>query len=55
MGKQGSGDQSFLKLIKGLSICGIKIKGLVLLDKVAKGLSNPTVVLNKALVEVIET
>jgi hypothetical protein len=45
----------FLKLIKGLPIYGIKVEGLVLLGKAAKGLSNPTIVLNKALVEVIET
>jgi len=55
VGKQGSGDQSFLKLIKGLPIYGIKIGGLVLLGKVAKGPSNSTIVLNKALVEVIKT
>ena len=45
----------FLKLIKGLPIYSIKIKGLVFIGKVAKGLSNPTIVLNKVLVEVIET
>ena len=45
----------FLKLIKGLPIYGIKVKGPVLLGKEAKGPSNPTIVLNKALVEVIET
>ena len=44
----------FLKLIKGLLIYGIKVEGLVLYSKAAKGLSNPPVVLNKALVEVIE-
>ena len=46
---------SFLKLIKGLPIYGIKVEGLVFTGKVAKRLSNPTIVLNKALVEVIET
>ena len=45
----------FLKLIKGLPIYGIKVERLVLLGKAAKGLSNPTIVLNKVLVEVIET
>jgi len=45
----------FLKLIKSLPIYSIKIKGLVLLGKVAKRPSNPTIVLNKAFVEVIET
>jgi hypothetical protein len=45
----------FLKLIKGLPIRSIKVKGLVLLGKAVKRLSNPTIVLNKALVEVIET
>ena len=44
----------FFKLVKGLSIYSIKVKGLVLLDKVIKGLSNSTIVLNKALVEIIE-
>jgi len=44
----------FLKLIKGLPIYGIKVKGLVFLDKAVKRLSNLTIVLNKALVEVIE-
>ena len=44
----------FLKLIKGLFICSVKIKGLVLLGKVIKRLGNPAVVLNKASVEVIE-
>ena len=44
----------FLKFIKSLPIYGIKVKGLVLYYKAAKGLYNPTVVLNKALVEVIE-
>ena len=45
----------FLKLIKGLPIYGIKVKGLVLYSKAAKGLSNPAIALNKALVEVTET
>jgi len=45
----------FFKLIKGLPIYGVKVKGLVLLDKAAKGLSNSTIVFNKVLVEVIET
>ena len=44
----------FLKLIKSLPIYGIKVERLVLYNKAAKGLSNPTIVLNKALVEVIE-
>ena len=44
----------FLKLIKSLSIYSVKVEGLVLYSKVAKGLSNPTIVLNKALIEVIE-
>ena len=44
----------FLKLIKSLPIYSIKVKGLVLYSKVAKGLGNPTVVLNKVLVKVIE-
>ena len=44
----------FLKLIKGLPIYSIKVEGLVLLGKAAKGLSNSTIVLNKVLVEVIE-
>jgi len=41
-------------LIKGLPIYGIKVEGLVLLGKAAKRLSNSAVVLNKALIEVIE-
>ena len=44
----------FLKLVKGLPIYGIKVEGLVLLGKAAKELSNPTIVFNKVLVEVIE-
>ena len=44
----------FLKLIKSLPIYSIKVKGLVLYSKAAKGLSNFAIVLNKALVEVIE-
>ena len=44
----------FFKLIKSLPIYSIKVKGLVLYSKAAKRLSNPTIVLNKALVEVIE-
>ena len=44
----------FLKLIKSLPIYGIKVEGLVLYSKAAKGLYNSTIVLNKALVEVIE-
>jgi len=43
----------FLKLIKGLLIYSIKVKELVLLGKAAKGLGNSTIVLNKALIEVI--
>jgi hypothetical protein len=46
--------QLFLKLIKSLFIYSIKVKGLVFYSKAAKGLNNPTIVLNKALVEVIE-
>jgi len=38
-----------------LPICGVKVEGLVFMGKVAKGLSNPTVVLNEVLVEVTET
>jgi len=38
-----------------LPIYGIKVKGLVFAGKVAKGLSNFTIVLNKALVEATET
>ena len=45
----------FLKLIKGLPIYSIKVEGPVLLGKVAKRLGNRTIVLNKALVKVIET
>jgi hypothetical protein len=45
----------FLKLSKGLPIYGIKVEGLVLLGKAVKRPSNSAVVLNKALVEVIET
>jgi len=45
----------FLKLIKGLFIYNIKVKGLVFIGKVANRLSNFTIVPNKALVEVIET
>ena len=45
----------FLKFIKSLLIYGVKVEGLVLYGKAAKGLSNPAVVLNKVLVEVIET
>jgi hypothetical protein len=45
----------FLKLIKGLPIRSVKVKGSVLLGKAVKRPSNPAVVLNKALVEVIET
>ena len=44
----------FLKLIKSLLIYGIKVKGPVLYSKAAKGLNNFAIVLNKALVEVIE-
>ncbi len=44
----------FLKLIKSLPIYSVKVEGLVLYSKAAKGLSNPTIVLNKVLVEVIE-
>jgi hypothetical protein len=42
-------------LIKGLPIYSIKVEGLVLLGKAAKELGNPTIVLNKVLIEVIET
>ena len=45
---------SFLKLIKGLPIYGIKVKGLILLGKAAKRPGNYTIVLNKVLVEIIE-
>ena len=45
----------FLKLIKSLPIYGIKVEGLVLYSKAAKGLSNPTIVFYKASVEVTET
>jgi hypothetical protein len=45
----------FLKLIKGLPIRSVKVKGLVLLGKAVKRLSNLAVVLNKASVEVTET
>ena len=41
-------------LIKSLLIYSVEVEGLVLYSKAAKGLSNPTIVLNKALVEVIE-
>ena len=44
----------FLKLIKSLPIYSVKVKGLVLYSKAAKGLSNSAIVLNKALVEVIK-
>ena len=44
----------FFKLIKSLPIYSIKVEEPVLYSKAAKGLSNPTIVLNKALVEVIE-
>ena len=44
----------FLKLVKSLPIYGIKVEGLILYSKAAKRLNNPTIVLNKALVEVIE-
>jgi hypothetical protein len=44
----------FLKFIKSLLIYGVKVEGPVLYSKAAKGLSNPAIVLNKALVEVIE-
>ena len=39
---------------KSLPIYGIKVEGLVLYYKAAKGLYNPAIVLNKVLVEVIE-
>jgi hypothetical protein len=45
----------FLKLIKGLPIHSVKVKGSVLLGKAVKRLSNSAIVLNKALVKVIET
>jgi hypothetical protein len=44
----------FLKFIKSLPIYSTKVKELVLYSKAAKGLSNFAIVLNKALVEVIE-
>ena len=44
----------FLKLLKSLPIYGVKVEGLVLYGKAAKGLNNFAVVLNKALVEVIK-
>jgi len=44
----------FLKFIKSLLTYSVKVEGPVLYGKAAKGLSNPAVVLNKALVEVIE-
>ena len=44
----------FLKLIKSLPIYSVKVEGLVLYSKAAKGLSNPAIVLNKVLVEVME-
>jgi len=44
----------FLKLIKSLSIYGIKVKGPVLLGKAAKRLSNSTTAPNKALVKIIK-
>ena len=44
----------FLKLIKSLPIYSIKVEGLVYYSKVVKGLSNPAIVFNKVLVEVIE-
>ena len=43
------------KLIKGLLAYSIKMEGLVLFSKVDKKSSNPTIVFNKVLVEVIET
>jgi len=54
MGEYRSRDQPPFKLIKGLLIYGIKVKGLVLSNTVDKRLSNPAVVLNKALVKVIK-
>ena len=42
------------KLIKGLPIYSVKVEGLVLSNKAVKRLGDPTIVLNKALVEVIE-
>ena len=45
----------FFKLIKGLLIYSIKVKGLVLLGKAVKKLGNPAIILNKMLIEVIET
>ena len=45
----------FFKLIKGLPIYSIKVKGLVFSSKAVKRLDNPTIVLNKALIEVIKT
>ena len=44
----------FLKLIKGLLMYSIKLKGSVLLNKVVKRPGNPAVIFNKMLVEVIE-
>ena len=45
----------FLKLVKGLAIYSVKVEGLVFSGKAIKRLSNPAIVRNKALVEVIET
>ena len=42
------------KFIKGLLTYNIKMEGLVLSSKAGKRLSNPTVVPNKVLVEVVE-
>ena len=45
----------FLKLIKGLPIYSVKVKGLVFLGKAVKRPSNFTIVFNKVLVKVIKT
>ena len=41
-------------LIKGLPIYSVKVERLVLSNEAVKGLGDSTIVLNKALVEVIE-
>ena len=42
-------------LIKSLPIYSVKVEGLVFSNKSVKRPGNPTIVLNKALVEVIES
>jgi len=46
---------TFFKLVKGLPIYSVKVEGLVFPSKMVKRLGDPTIVLNKALVEVTET